>query len=542
VFEAPLARGAERGACPAERALAAARRAELDERIARGVLRRTRAEIDRAEEEAAGAATTKEVGGGGGAAAAAVARRPPPQTTYVCFHRLAPGAQTEAYRGVVRTGNSSGALEAVGALRRACLAAELVAPGGVATATAAAAEPGPCRPGAAPPPSPSPASSAPSAKLEMVRSFLRWLLVSTTERCVVASTSTAMLDLVESEVLRPLAAEAPAAAAPGSALAPLAWSRLDGRTPPDRRAAAVAPFSRPGGPGQGAGGTSTSSAPRPRQRVLLLSARAGGAGLNLVGCSRLLLLDPDWNPAVDAQVLARLRRPGQRLRTFAYRLAAVGSVEERVLMRQGRKRELGGAGGAKGGAGTVGGGAGAGGGQFTREELRALFSYDAGRWGWPDAAAATTASETDRAAPRRGARPVDAGCLLRDTAIEAAGGRLAGATGAAAAAWGEYGTWADARDDCVPGGAGDDGGGLAALGAALGGGVVTWVQRVSVNGEEGAESTAAAAAAAAAANADEATAAAAANADEAAPRAPSSPPAASPAGDAMVEDGSGQTD
>lgn len=38
-------------------------------------------------------------------------------------------------------------------------------------------------------------------------------------------------------------------------------------------------------------------------QVLLLSAKAGGAGLNLVGANRLILFDTDWNPATDLQVL-----------------------------------------------------------------------------------------------------------------------------------------------------------------------------------------------------------------------------------------------
>ena len=41
-------------------------------------------------------------------------------------------------------------------------------------------------------------------------------------------------------------------------------------------------------------------------QAFLLSTRAGGAGLNLVGASRLLLLDSDWNPAMDLQARAKL--------------------------------------------------------------------------------------------------------------------------------------------------------------------------------------------------------------------------------------------
>ncbi|CAK0820832.1 unnamed protein product [Prorocentrum cordatum] len=75
-------------------------------------------------------------------------------------------------------------------------------------------------------------------------------------------------------------------------------------------------------------------------RVMLLSSRAGGVGLNIVGASRLVLLEPDWNPAVDQQAAARVWRQGQRRRVFVYRLAAHGTLEERVLRRQARKRGL----------------------------------------------------------------------------------------------------------------------------------------------------------------------------------------------------------
>lgn len=42
----------------------------------------------------------------------------------------------------------------------------------------------------------------------------------------------------------------------------------------------------------------------PLLQVLLLSAKAGGAGINLVGANRLVLFDSDWNPATDLQVLS----------------------------------------------------------------------------------------------------------------------------------------------------------------------------------------------------------------------------------------------
>lgn len=46
--------------------------------------------------------------------------------------------------------------------------------------------------------------------------------------------------------------------------------------------------------------------------VFLLSAKAGGVGLNLPGASRLILFDSDWNPASDSQAMARIWRDGQK--------------------------------------------------------------------------------------------------------------------------------------------------------------------------------------------------------------------------------------
>ncbi len=59
-------------------------------------------------------------------------------------------------------------------------------------------------------------------------------------------------------------------------------------------------------------------------QICLLSTRAGGAGLNLVGANRLVLFDSDWNPAVDLQAMARVWRDGQRKPCLVYRLLTTG--------------------------------------------------------------------------------------------------------------------------------------------------------------------------------------------------------------------------
>jgi len=74
--------------------------------------------------------------------------------------------------------------------------------------------------------------------------------------------------------------------------------------------------------------------------IFLLSSKAGGCGLNLVGANRLVLFDPDWNPAADQQALARVWRDGQAKDCFVYRFIATGSIEEKIFQRQSHKQSL----------------------------------------------------------------------------------------------------------------------------------------------------------------------------------------------------------
>ncbi|KAG0083078.1 helicase [Podila epicladia] len=68
--------------------------------------------------------------------------------------------------------------------------------------------------------------------------------------------------------------------------------------------------------------------------VFLLSAKSGGAGLNLIGASRLIMFDIDWNPSVDQQAMARIHRDGQPRPVFIYRLLSSGTIEEKMYQRQ----------------------------------------------------------------------------------------------------------------------------------------------------------------------------------------------------------------
>jgi superfamily II DNA or RNA helicase len=78
----------------------------------------------------------------------------------------------------------------------------------------------------------------------------------------------------------------------------------------------------------------------PSCKLFLVSLKAGGVGLNLTAAEYVFVLDPWWNPAVEAQAIGRAHRIGQTNQVFAYRLIARGTVEEKVLLLQDTKRDL----------------------------------------------------------------------------------------------------------------------------------------------------------------------------------------------------------
>jgi SNF2 family DNA or RNA helicase len=79
---------------------------------------------------------------------------------------------------------------------------------------------------------------------------------------------------------------------------------------------------------------------QPSLKLFLISLKAGGLGLNLHAAEYVYLLDPWWNPAVEAQAIDRAHRIGQTRHVFAYRLIARDTVEEKVLALQQSKRDL----------------------------------------------------------------------------------------------------------------------------------------------------------------------------------------------------------
>ena len=82
------------------------------------------------------------------------------------------------------------------------------------------------------------------------------------------------------------------------------------------------------------------NAPKSKSFVFLLSSKAGGCGLNLIGANRIVLFDPAWNPATDRQAMARVWRDGQKKQVYIYRMLSTGTVEERIFQRQILKEEV----------------------------------------------------------------------------------------------------------------------------------------------------------------------------------------------------------
>jgi SNF2 family DNA or RNA helicase len=103
-----------------------------------------------------------------------------------------------------------------------------------------------------------------------------------------------------------------------------------------------------------------------RTPVFLISLKAGGFGLTLTEADYVFVLDPWWNPAVEAQAVDRTHRIGQDKTVMVYRLVAAGTIEEKVVALQERKRDL--------FARVLDDGGGALSGALTADDIRGLFT------------------------------------------------------------------------------------------------------------------------------------------------------------------------
>lgn len=78
----------------------------------------------------------------------------------------------------------------------------------------------------------------------------------------------------------------------------------------------------------------------PHLKVFLISLKAGGLGLNLTKADYVFILDPWWNPAIEAQAVDRAHRIGQENKVFTYKFISKNTVEEKILALQKHKRKL----------------------------------------------------------------------------------------------------------------------------------------------------------------------------------------------------------
>ncbi|MFZ5891906.1 MAG: DEAD/DEAH box helicase [Myxococcota bacterium] len=148
------------------------------------------------------------------------------------------------------------------------------------------------------------APDAPSAKLDLLLEKLA-ALSDEGHKALVFSQFTGFLGLVREALVR----------------RKLRFEYLDGQT--QQREAVVQRFQNAVGP-----------------CIFLISLKTGGSGLNLTAAEYVFLLDPWWNPAVEAQAVDRAHRIGQTRPVIAYRLLAKGTVEAKVAALQADKRAL----------------------------------------------------------------------------------------------------------------------------------------------------------------------------------------------------------
>ena len=142
-----------------------------------------------------------------------------------------------------------------------------------------------------------------SAKLERLMDMLREL-VAEGRKVIVFSQFTSMLDLMRPELEK----------------AGINYALLTGETLD--RAGVVAAFQE---------------GPAP---VFLVSLKAGGVGLNLTAADTVILYDPWWNPAVEAQAIDRAHRIGQTKPVFVFKLTSTGTIEEKIEVLKARKAAL----------------------------------------------------------------------------------------------------------------------------------------------------------------------------------------------------------
>ncbi|KAH7920920.1 hypothetical protein BV22DRAFT_1020349 [Leucogyrophana mollusca] len=142
-----------------------------------------------------------------------------------------------------------------------------------------------------------------SGKLTALSNLLKTIREQTQEKCIIVSHYTSTLNIIEAFCKKKS----------------YTYFRLDGQTPAAKRQEYVNTFNK---------------SSQQSYFVFLLSSKAGGVGLNLIGASRLCLIDSDWNPSHDLQSMARIHRDGQKRPVFIYRFLTAGTIDEKIFQRQ----------------------------------------------------------------------------------------------------------------------------------------------------------------------------------------------------------------
>ncbi|TPX13914.1 uncharacterized protein E0L32_005614 [Thyridium curvatum] len=147
----------------------------------------------------------------------------------------------------------------------------------------------------------------PSAKVTKACELLE-NLKATGEKTIVFSLWTGLLDLLEIPIKYDLG---------------LKYTRYDGGMSRNERDAATQAFMED-----------------PRVKVMLVSLKAGNAGLNLTAASQVIIMDPFWNPFIEMQAVDRAHRIGQQREVQVHRILVEGTIEDRIVELQQRKRQL----------------------------------------------------------------------------------------------------------------------------------------------------------------------------------------------------------
>ena len=75
-------------------------------------------------------------------------------------------------------------------------------------------------------------------------------------------------------------------------------------------------------------------------RIMILSLKAGGTGLNLTAADYVYIVDPWWNPAVEAQAIDRCYRIGQKKNVTAFKMICKDTIEEKIVLHQQNKKQV----------------------------------------------------------------------------------------------------------------------------------------------------------------------------------------------------------